>query len=180
MKSLIDYINESILSSTKSGKHYDPLSNLKRQSFQLREKHTEDDAVKAFMKFYDYEARNLFDKSTESSSKHNVQDSVKDAMSKIYNQLQLDHMKPKGSFNLILDKNAAKVVLKLYNDSRISIDQNPPVCPNLGNEDTKYLPLLVTIDDPMLGEKYFIWYWGCTQDLFGHGANHWLEVHKKD
>lgn len=176
MKSLY----ESILSSTKSGKHYDPLGDLKKAKFELREKVTVDDVVKAFMKFYDYEARNLSDRTSGSSSKRNVQDSVKDAMSKIYDQLYLDHMKPKGSFNLILDKNASKVVLKLYNDGRITIDQNPPVCPNLGNEDTKYLPLLVTIDDPMLGEKYFIWYWGCTQDLFGHGANHWLEVHKKD
>ena len=45
MKSLY----ESILSSTHSGKHFDPLSDLKRQDFQVREKDTIEDIVNAFI-----------------------------------------------------------------------------------------------------------------------------------
>lgn len=175
MKSLY----ETILSSTHSGKHFDPLSDLKRQDFQVREKDTIEDIVKVFVKFYKKEFDALL-KDRPVMGVGSIKETVKDGFMHIYDQLHLDHMKPKGAIKLILDHNAPKVIEKLYDSGRITIDQNPPVCPTLGSKDEYFLPLVVTIDHPMWGEQYYIWYWGCTQDLFGHGANHWLEMHKKD
>lgn len=160
MKSLY----ESILSSTGSGSHYDPLGNLKREEYYLKNSTDIELLAKVWKGFY---------KDSIKREEDIVFKELKGAFEKADVQLQPSHFKYK--IQLVLDKKAKSVIEDLYKKAKIKFEDDPPVLPLVANTNA---PLIIVTDHPMWGETYYIWYWGDTSDLFGHGANRWQEIQK--
>lgn len=163
MKSLY----ESILSSTRSGKAFNPLENLKMKSYtgvvgSVNYEKIADD----FIKFYGL---------SKKESIEAIRTEIVHAINKADTQLRLDMCK--YQLDVVFDKNAYKELNKALERGQIKVDKEPPVFPCVAGTDD---PLIVRIDHKMWGQLYFTWYWGHTSDLFGHGANSWLEITKKD
>lgn len=157
---------ETILSSTRSGKAFNPLENLKMKSYNgvvssLAYENIADD----FIKFYGL---------SKKESITEIRTEIVNAINKADTQLRLDMCKYK--LDVVFDKNAYNELEKAWKRGQIIVDKEPPVFPCVAETE---VPLIVRIDHKTRGHLYFTWYWGHTSDFFGHGANSWLEITKK-